>query len=171
MSTAICFPHSSHYSVHMVASQRISGHYFGGREPGAKSLANPSFGRQPWSGDSQTHPTSCLSSDYLPLRKPLCPHSYRNGRIHHQLIQLHSFKCLQSACKDIRSMYKDIPMMEGIETFKIISNSSQIQLEKSWILYRTIRIGTIKQYFWVRWGTMDSTSRNCFGNHSSTNLC
>ena len=60
LSTAICFPHRSHYSVHMVASQRISSHYFGGF--GQKVWPIPPLAEPTplcWSGDSQTHPPVC----------------------------------------------------------------------------------------------------------------
>ena len=72
---------SQHQSVFLIAAITQSSH---GRIPAhqrpllwlsrrAKSLANPSFGRW-WLPDQViAKPTPCLSSDCLPLRKPLCP--------------------------------------------------------------------------------------------------
>ena len=66
LSTAICFPHSSHYSVHMVASQRISGHYFWGGSEGQKLWPIPRLAANPDQVIAKpTQPPVCPQTNYL----------------------------------------------------------------------------------------------------------
>ena len=76
VSTAICFPHSSHYSVENFTWSHHQPLLWGGRW--AKSLANPSFGRA--AGDRVIAKANPLFVLRLPtFKEALMPHSYRYG--------------------------------------------------------------------------------------------